>query len=108
MFPFLFIARRFRRPPIPTLAYATRSDRRRSEKNQAIEKEMQRRAELLGAELPALGKIWLWVGEFTHCRAPILVRGLVDVHWGLTDLDFDPIGSGLLPGFMWGLSPSFF
>eukprot|EP00437_Effrenium_voratum_P041527 CAMPEP_0181466776 /NCGR_PEP_ID=MMETSP1110-20121109/36634_1 /TAXON_ID=174948 /ORGANISM="Symbiodinium sp., Strain CCMP421" /LENGTH=112 /DNA_ID=CAMNT_0023591575 /DNA_START=8 /DNA_END=343 /DNA_ORIENTATION=- len=33
----------------------------------------------------------VWVGEFTtQLRFPILVVGLADVHWGLTDLDFDP------------------
>ena len=33
------------------------------------------------------------VGEFTtHFSHSILVVGLVDVHWGLTDLAFDPFG----------------
>ena len=37
---------------------------------------------------------WL-VGEFTtHFRLPILVVGLGPVHWGLTDVDFDPWPTG--------------
>ena len=37
-------------------------------------------------------------GEFiTHFRLPVLAVGLVDVHWGLTDLDFDPPGQDSVP-----------
>ena len=35
-----------------------------------------------------------WVGEFTHFRIPILVVGLVDVHWGYGILTHGHISAG--------------